>query len=77
MGAQPRLKRGKIHPVAADLGFAVEEERHVPAEACPERRVGVDIDGSQAMPGTREQRVGVRFHFVAQRAAGACIEREC
>jgi hypothetical protein len=29
------------------------------------------------MPGTREQRVGVRFHFVAQRAAGACIEREC
>ena len=41
--AQPFLKRRQIKLMAANLGVAVEQQRHVPAIACLERRIGIHI----------------------------------
>lgn len=66
----------KIGKMPADFRVALEQERHVPAEARLERKVGVDVDRQQAVAGGldgRPHRVG---QVVAERAAGAGVEGE-
>lgn len=65
MGAQPFLKRGQIKLMPANFGVAVEQQRHLPAVFLLEKRIGIHINGRQAMSGTRNQFANSRFHILA------------
>lgn len=54
----------------------VEKQRHIPAKARLQNRVGIDVDLSQADAPGRDQGAERSCHFIAQRAARPAIERQ-
>lgn len=65
VGTQPCLKCGQIKLMAANLGVAVEQQRHVPAIFLPERWIAIDVDEDQPVSGPHDQRTDFRFHVLA------------
>jgi hypothetical protein len=55
--------------MTANFPVTVEKQRHVPAKTRLQKRVGIDVDLSQADAPGRDQRAEHSGHFVAQRAA--------
>lgn len=69
MDAQPFLKHGQIKLMATQLRFPIEQQRHFPAVLGLERRIGIYIDGTQFVPGSRYQRDDFCRHLLTQQAS--------
>ena len=51
--------------MAANLAGAIEQQGHVPAISGLELWLGIHVDGHQAVPGPREQRMDFIRHLFA------------